>query len=895
MAESTQGTGLGLHTCLVDETVLARSQSQRVNENLNDAMGWINVALAGLPGTDDALFQKVWKERRLLFDGQQGVGDAVDYYSALLVAAAIRRGAPLLVTLPDFQPHRPAFLFATALIRHFLDSRSPNGAFRPPSGPVLYFGPTVGIRDQLHRTSILQLQLNLAEVFSQEDISRGAAGISRAGSTARSASAALPRVVTVYAPADPVEVVRAYRPCWIALDCGDEASLIWLRPLLEETTRQGIPIIAWGQNPLAECVADFASFGHAFSWPPVIQPPGCLLSKLNDNPDDLLHPTASTHLSPLVLDGGSVRAFSALLRDAGQLLVRTGQQLGGPFGTDAVAVHWKYLRSLETLTVPVDFYEAEAPRFWGLRSFVKLGATCDHFRAACMQTAPRLYRDLEDVAVRLDEAKTNLESHGCALWDALTNICLEDSASDVVRLLVFPSDSRKQLFLFAMLSRHNTTEDDLREMRTHVVSLRELRRWMHSRQRSSGIRDTNDLLMPSENAIWHPVVVGLPGPGMTPRLLCAFLHPQVDVVLYPHQCPTFMRRQAEWSFCMSGDISRNIGALVRISGIPKPSVMSDSQLRLVVEQPTELNVETTTKKKSSATGSIWSPENAVSEVARLFQFEEDTTAEEVVFIDQADAGTATQAETAEEIWCAEAVNVQFDQGWRAYFAHDDIVNVVRDGALDQRYVRSLRVGERVVLIHGQQRQSLYDLIISRVHKHPSIELHLALIRRWQEDVRVAFGQWRARIGEPDELMAHGARDLNGLLQRIQARGSQLVSTLTLSFWLRGFVLCPLDPEDLRRVAEVLDIGFVRQHYTRIAQAANRLRGLHRSLSHKLNRWLQDHAAGVVHKDDDDVIDAELGLTFGDVRNSLLVLRVVRIDTVTGPFLRSNLGRAQKGT
>jgi hypothetical protein len=323
--------------------------------------------------------------------------------------------------------------------------------------------------------------------------------------------------------------------------------------------------------------------------------------------------------------------------------------------------------------------------------------------------------------------------------------------------------------------------------------------------------------------------------------------------------------------------------------------MSDSQLRLVVEEPTEVNVETTTKTKSPATGPIWSPEDTVSEVARIFQSEEESTGEEAVFIDQGEAGTATAAETSEEIWCAEAVNVQFDQGWRAYFAQDDIINVVRDGTLDQRHVRSLRVGERVVLIHGQQRQSLYDLIISRVHKHPSIELHLAMIRRWQEDVRVAFGQWRAHTGGPNELEAHGARDLNGLLRRMQARGSQLVSTLTLSFWLKGFVLCPLDPEDLRRVAEVLDMGFVRQHYTRIAQAANRLRGLHRGLSLKLNRWLQDHATGVVHKSDDDVIDAELGLTFGDVRNSLLVLRVVRIETVTGPFLRSNLGRAEKDT
>jgi len=239
--------------------------------------------------------------------------------------------------------------------------------------------------------------------------------------------------------------------------------------------------------------------------------------------------------------------------------------------------------------------------------------------------------------------------------------------------------------------------------------------------------------------------------------------------------------------------------------------------------------------------------------------------------------------------------VQFDQGWQAYFALDDVINVVSNGRLDKRYVRSLRHEDRVLIIHGQQRQSLYDLIISRVHKHPSIELHLAMIRRWQEDLRVAYVQWCTRTGEPSELRAYGARDLDGLLRRMQARGSQLVSSLTLSFWLKGFVLCPLDSEDLLRVGEVLNMGFVQTYYKRISQAASRLRGLHRGLSNRLNRWLQDQVTGAIQGNDDDVIDAELGLTFGDVRNSLLILRIKKIELVNGPFLRSTLGRLEKDT
>ncbi|MHB1952317.1 MAG: DISARM anti-phage system protein DrmE domain-containing protein [Sulfobacillus sp.] len=856
--------------------------------------GWIDDALAALPGTDDALFQKLWKERRLMFDGRPGVGDTVDYYSACLVAAALRRGERLLVTLPDFQPHRPAFLFATALIRHFLDSRSPVGAKMPRMGPVLYFGPTVGIREQLRNTSVSGLGLNLAEVFSQQDVSRGATNVGRARSISHLAPEGLPRVVTIYSPADAGAVVRTYKPCWIAVDCGDAAPLIWLQPLLEEASRQRIPVIAWGQNPLSECVADFVSYGQTFTWPPTIQPLGCFPRTLNGDPHTLLLAADSICLSPSVLQGGAIGAFSASLRDAGQLLARTVQHLSGRFGQDAVAVHWNYFRSLETLAVPVNFYEAEARQFWGLQSFGKLSDACDHFRAACTHSDPRLYHDLEEIAALLSKAKQNLEHHGCALWDTLTNLCIEDPIIDEARILVFASDSRKRLFLFAMLARHNITEDDLRGMRTYVLSLRELRRWVHACHISSQAGDKDDIFMPSEEAIWHPVLVGLPSPTMTSRLLCTFLYPKVDIILYPHQCASLKRRQANWSMRLDGDKSGNVNTLARLSGLLMPHVLPTTPARIVMDEPMELNGETTANTKTSAPGPGWLPADAVSEVARIFQSDDESTAKELVISDHPAVDAGATADTSEDILCDEAVKVQFDQGWHAYFAQDDVINVVKD-SLDLRYVRSLRVNERVVLIHGQQRQSLYDLIISRVHKHPSIELHLAMIRRWQDDLRLAFEQWRKHTGDSTERRVDGPRDLNGLLRRMQAQGSQLVSSLTLTFWLRGFVLCPLDPEDLRRVAEVLDMAFVRQHYKRIGQAANRLRGLHRGLSLKLKRWLQDHATGAVHKSDDDVIDAELGLTFGDVQNSLLVLRVVSIEHVIGPFLRINLGRAEKDT
>ncbi|HEY9093915.1 MAG TPA: hypothetical protein VIN62_03680 [Candidatus Cryosericum sp.] len=585
--------------------------------------------------------------------------------------------------------------------------------------------------------------------------------------------------------------------------------------------------------------------------------------------------------------------MSKILRDAGQALGRMTQRFKGRFARDALAVHWKYLRAMETLSVPLDFYEAEAPQFWGLNSLSRLSAASDHFRNACLKSAPGLHSELQKVGDLLGQAKAGLEMQGCPLWDILGYLWMEDPEDDDARILLFPSGSRKRLFLSAMLARHNVTEDDFCENETYVLSLDELHRWIYARHTSRDTANRDDSPMPPESRVWRPLLVGLPSPAMTPRLLSVLLHPKVDVLLYPHQCPSFIRRQRDWAAHLTGESTRNFSALAGMSALPIPANLGTVRARVTMDDPVEVDVESFSKTKASSTGELWQPEDTVSEVARLFQADEESTSEEVVFNEPAEVATTTNVETPEEIWCTEAIAIQFDQGWRAHFAPDDMINVVQNGKPDQRYVRALRVGERVLLIHGQQRQNLYDLIISRIHRHPSIELHLAMIRRWQEDLQVAFQQWQTHAPDIPERVTHGSRDARGLLRRMQTLGSQLSSTLTVSFWLRGFVLCPQDPDDLRRVAEILNMRFVRQYHAPIVQAANRLRGLHRGLSIKLNHWLESHAMGTEHKNDNDVIDAELGLTFGDMRNSLLVLQVIGLQRVTGPFLRGNLGRVEK--
>ena len=284
---------------------------------------------------------------------------------------------------------------------------------------------------------------------------------------------------------------------------------------------------------------------------------------------------------------------------------------------------------------------------------------------------------------------------------------------------------------------------------------------------------------------------------------------------------------------------------------------------------------------------LWEPEEMSESLARLLDTEEPDTEESPLQQITGSAGERLDEEMDKdsEVWCETALEVKFVEGWCVRFEPGEQVNVVMSSVagngtnLDRRFVRSLRPGNRVLLIHGQRRQNLYDLIISRVHRNPSIELHVALIKRWQNDFNVAYRRWKL----------HGERNLDVLLAEMKRRGSSLTSPFTLRQWLWHATLCPQDREDLRRLAEILDINFVKEHYRRIYNAASRLRGLHRGLSNRLNRWLEHQTSGAAVENDDEVIDGDLGVSFGDFRSSLQVLTVERTSSIEGPFLRATLG------
>ena len=743
---------------------------------------------------------------------------------------------------------------------------------------MLYFGSTVGIRQ--HIAQVNAGETNLASVFPQ--VHRTRSGSYRE-SQQLTGETSLPTVICVYSPVDPIAVIEQHKPDWIAIDYGEEPKIRWLPVLLEFAHDRKLPVIAWCQNPLSPCIDDFIKTGAlVFRWPYSQDQSFSSLSSPADNGSTLeqIHNQAvSVDVKPLLVEDGD---FFAYLQNAYYSLVHASRIAAGRLAQDALQVEWCYLRTLEGLHVPLDIYESEVKYHWGLKSISQLRATFGRFIQSIHQVDPKMASKLEEIHVHLDSAYAYLREREPPLWTTLTELCISDVPEGEFLTLIFANPARKQLFSFALLARYNFSEEELRDLRVGFISLTDFRT----------LKSTGNGQQISSGLALRPLLVGLPSQHQSARIAPFMQHRKMEVLLYPYQEPALVKRITQWDQALSGDLSGQVEVLARLSKRPLPVNIPESASRVKLTVPGAIKAEEQPRKSQrDLSKPLWRrAADPVEELERLLGVDDPEEGEEVLLAQRTSISEETreiEEGLEERPWLEEIIAVHFDRGWKALLAPNDTINVIITGSdgtrLEERYVRALRCGDRVLFLHDQRRQSLYDLIISRVHRHPAIEIHLALIQRWQNDFTLAYHQrWRNKV-----------RSLEDLLKQLQNRGSRLTSPLTLRQWLRGQILCPQDPKDLHRLAEVLDMEFVRQYYQRISRAARRLAGLHRGLANRLNRWLEQQAAGIVSGTLEEIFDEELGLSLRDFHDSILILTVKSLTVEKGPFLRSRLGRLER--
>lgn len=807
-----------------------------------------------LPRNKDNFFRQLWHEKRLKFEGTEGQTDTIDLHCAQLVCTALSQRQPLLIILPDHAPRRTPLLFITALVMHTIDFWGKTRNHR-----VVYFGTSATIKNYLSQTYIRNQKLS--DIFNQ-------AHLGRVTTTQSEISSNLPYVIFSYSPTNAERVLETYNPQWVFLDCGDGDNVDWVQPLLDRLAEKRIAGIACIQNPLSSVLNVFEKYEWSiFSWTSL--------------------PTRSitqTEIVPFIIRSKLALMQAEKFQAVSRTLSGCSRQIGGRLQKDAWRAVGRYVRSLENLPVPLQFFEVESKHYWGIQPIQMLELTARRFVEAVEIDA--IGRALQKVLIEIHAVHEQLTKNKPPLWLALEQLCIDPPTPDIPTILVFQNRAYRQLFSLAMLAENNIAEHELQTLNVWLVTLKQLVQWhlLMEKMKRSGI-DVEGISPELKDSYsnWYPILIGIPTQYNYARYAHLLRHRQMGVLLLPHQIHLATWHFNQWVTRFDDALPKNLAVLRRL--IPNPpahthlTVDRVASKRIVIASERDVLIDDKAENIHTRMSNLFKLAPRAEELAYLM--EEFTAQAEVNPVADVDmAGVSGYLTPSEGSFIDKALIIQFREKFETVFSPEDKIQLIvetpggRD--LQERSVRSLRPGDAVLFINGQHRQNLYDLIISRIHDHPTFALYISLIERWQDELVTRFKQARMSVSD--------------LLRQMQAKGSRLQTETAIRFWLWGQVMCPGDAKDLQRIADILDMPFVKQYHRQIDRSARRLRGIHRSLARRLNAWLEQEALTSNTQSFNAVVDDELGLEFKDFREALMILTVETITEEEGLFLVSDMGQ-----
>jgi hypothetical protein len=101
-------------------------------------------------------------------------------------------------------------------------------------------------------------------------------------------------------------------------------------------------------------------------------------------------------------------------------------------------------------------------------------------------------------------------------------------------------------------------------------------------------------------------------------------------------------------------------------------------------------------------------------------------------------------------------------------------------------------------------------------------------------------------------------------------------------WAAGEVLGPLDPQDIRRVGEVIGSEWLQANWRSVGAALFAVRSGHRVLGRRITQIIQKAAIGeheISAKDRDFL--SQLGITMGRLQDAVTVLTVEQVTSEAG--------------
>lgn len=816
-----------------------------------------------LPRANDEIFRELWDKNKLTFQGKANV-DFYEKLSSQLACAAIDQDQYLFLHLPLNGLKSSALLFSSVLLMKTVD-KIDKGI---KGGQVLYLGSYIGIRDLLGQVYVRGECLE--DFFRKINLTQSGDPTKKSKSGENINST--PSIFYSYSPVDVKGVIEFCNPEWIFIDCFNEVRIKWLDEALSVIRQNSIPTIGIFNNSLSHVTKVFDSHNFLYyRWP-----------SSSENTTN----KKAVNIKPIIVKGGQVEEVSGKLKNAYRTLSKIsseGRDLR--LANDAISIAWQFLWNIEGLTVPVEYYNEESNNFYYAKSFEYLKEGLKRFIESIKYVDETFKNSLQQVFEDLAEVVDIFEESSPPFWSLVTNLCVSEVPTDIQRLIVFGNSLQRQIFTISLLANYNISEEELADLKVYLTDVKEIQKVYSSEYTSKSISEHIESLNFIKNECNLEInIIGCPTKYTFGYLNEAIkAQDTINTYIYPYQIAKLKRVIRQNNSLRSIDKSKNSSVFSSLRVNCQESNFDLFQNNLFgISTINEVEIETSKTKETDKTIEI-DVGNYEDEVEWLL---EDG--------DQEDFSTSTnvrvngsEEESSKSIFVEQAIELEFRENKKAIFETNQQLNVIsyskEEIKINEKYVRAIKEGDKILFIDGQKRQSLYSLIISRVHRHPAMLIHVALVDKWQDELAVAYRHWTKKKRR---------RGYKQLLEKLKSHGSSIQTSVTIQNWLSGRTLCPDDKEDLDRLANILDLSFLKKNSQRVYKSAKRLRIKHRSWGRKVNQWIKKSIFGS-HGYQDVKLDEELNLSISDFRDSLLILNVERKSVKEGLFLTDNLGKLEK--
>lgn len=816
----------------------------------------------------------------IIYEGCKYQQDFIDKLSAAVALNIQKKRDQIIIIYPNNDPLRISMLFSSlAVIDWIIYS---NNSKRNPT--FLYFGPISLLRNYLNKSSIK---------FGRKKIS-----FSNLVPQAKCDSlnndiiweAYIPKIFSTYLPIDPISIVQKTNPDLIIINGLNMFGKVnWLIPTLKYSKENSVPIVVLSDNPFSQIAQDCLNQGcKSFFWPCNNRFEGTSSTEGDSSKrHEYFREATSINIKPIVIDSPYIQDIFKVHNN----LLAAKNLTCNRIEEDALKIGWSYLRALESLHIPLNMYDIESKNYWGIRSINSFEEAFSKFVKLINELGFKTGIYFDGAREYLNKIHRDLKISDPPLWLALAELCNNKGECDRFKGIIFPSKSRKDLFSLAILARYNIGRDKMSDDNFLLLDINEfegLQSPISNYSKSTPHQKPFEKIQIPKDI--YPILIGFPSYYITPKLNDVFkFSKDIHIMIYSYQLNTLRKYIFEWNKrfnlyfhnTMSLILSYEMDSEINYPFDERPYLLLDNEFNIPVKK---------SNHKPSIPSPLFETINPIEEVSMMLDDDINDEKDGLTCIAATNIGNDNKPEDIEKIVLEKVIEIHFEANWRAIFPQNETLKVINNNkgeiVIEDRYIDSLRIGDQILFIHGIKRQNLYDLIISRIHKHPAMEIHLALINRWHDDLIDSVLRERRLY----------KMTLPELLEDMQLRGSSIQSANTIQQWLNRNILCPEDPEDLRRIALSLGMPFVSQYYRRIYKSADRLRAIHRALAKKLNKWILQYSKGLLEKDDYiyELIDQELGLTFEDFKDSLMILRITSIEAKQGLFYQEELSKLEEG-